>query len=102
MSAVDSIVAIYDTHPQAEAAIKELQAGGVDMHSLSIAGRDAHLEEHVVGYYNAGDPMKYWGKAGAFWDGIWGLLFGSALFRDPWHWPHSGRRASGWMDRRRA
>lgn len=83
MPASDSVVAIYDTHQQAEAAVKDLQAGGVDLQSLSIAGRDAHLEEHVVGYYNAGDRMRYWGKAGAFWGGIWGLLFGSALFAIP-------------------
>jgi hypothetical protein len=27
--------------------------------------------------------MKYWGKLGAFWGGIWGLLFGSAFFLIP-------------------
>ena len=53
------------------------------MKSLSIAGRDTHTDEHVVGYYNAGDRMKYWGKVGAFWGGFWGLLFGSALFAIP-------------------
>ncbi len=37
----------------------------------------------MVGYYNTGDRMKYWGKVGAFWGGFWGLLFGSALFMIP-------------------
>ena len=83
MSALSSVVAIYDTHEQAEAAIKELQEAGVDMKSLSIAGKDTHTDEHVVGYYNAGDRMKYWGKLGAFWGGFWGLLFGSAMFAIP-------------------
>jgi uncharacterized membrane protein len=83
MSITNSIVAIYDTHEQAEHAIKELQEAGVDMKSLSIAARDTHTDEHVVGYYNAGDRMKYWGKVGAFWGGFWGLLFGSALFAIP-------------------
>lgn len=27
--------------------------------------------------------MKYWGKIGAFWGGLWGLLFGSAMFAIP-------------------
>ncbi|MEO6816423.1 MAG: general stress protein [Edaphobacter sp.] len=67
MSTMNSVVAVYDTHEQAEAAIKELQEAGVDMKSLSIAGKDTHTDEHVVGYYNAGDRMKYWGKLGAFW-----------------------------------
>ena len=83
MSTMSSVVAIYDTHEQAEAAIKELQEAGVDMKSLSIAGKDTHTDEHVVGYYNAGDRMKYWGKLGAFWGGFWGLLFGSAMFAIP-------------------
>jgi hypothetical protein len=27
--------------------------------------------------------MRYWGKQGAFWGGIWALLFGSAFFWIP-------------------
>jgi uncharacterized membrane protein len=83
MSITNSVVAIYDTHAQAEHAVKQLQEAGVDMKSLSIAAKDTHTDEHVIGYYNAGDRMKYWGKLGAFWGGIWGLLFGSALFAIP-------------------
>ena len=83
MSNINSVVAIYDTHEQAENAVKELQAAGVDMKSLSIAAKDMHTDEQVVGYYNTGDRMKHWGKVGAFWGGFWGLLFGSALFAIP-------------------
>jgi hypothetical protein len=46
-------------------------------------GRGYHSEEQVIGYYNAGDRMKHWGKLGAFWGGLWGLLFGSAFFLIP-------------------
>src|SRR6202521_3277987 len=53
------------------------------MQKLSIVGKGYHTDEHAVGYYNAGDRMKYWGKAGAFWGGFWGLLFGSAFFAIP-------------------
>jgi hypothetical protein len=83
MSATNSVVAVYDSHGEAERAIKALQRTGVDMQSLSIASRGTYTDEHVVGYYNAGDRMKYWGKVGAFWGGFWGLLFGSALFAIP-------------------
>ena|SRR5580698_7502675 len=79
----NAVVAIYKSHAEAEAAVKELQRSGFDMKKLSIVGRDYHTDEHVVGYYNAGDRMKYWGKTGAFWGGIWGLLFGSAFFLVP-------------------
>jgi uncharacterized membrane protein len=83
MSELNSVVAIYETHTGAEEAIKELQRAGVDLHALSIVGKDTHADEHVVGYYNTGDRMKYWGKTGAFWGGFWGLLFGSAFFAIP-------------------
>ena len=83
MSKVNSVVAIYHTHTEADQAVKELQRGGVDMHKLSIVGKGYHTDEQVVGYYNTGDRMKYWGKVGAFWGGFWGLLFGSAFFMIP-------------------
>ena len=83
MSANNSVVAIYRQHSDADLAIKELQRGGVDLHKLSIVGKGYHTDEQAVGYYTAGDRMKYWGKVGAFWGGFWGLLFGSALFIIP-------------------
>jgi uncharacterized membrane protein len=83
MSEKNAVVAIYDSHSQAEEALKELQRSGFDMKKLSIVGKDYHTEEHVVGYYNAGDRMKRWGRTGAFWGGFWGLLLGSAFFAIP-------------------
>ena len=83
MTKTQPVVGVYDTHKEAEEVIKELHASGFDMKKLSIVGRDHHTDEHVIGYYNAGDRMKYWGKAGAFWGGMWGLLFGSAFFLVP-------------------
>jgi hypothetical protein len=83
MTKNDAVVAIYKSHAEAETAVKELQHSGFDMKKLSIVGRDYHTDEHVVGYYNTGDRMKHWGKLGAFWGGIWGLLFGSAFFLIP-------------------
>ena len=83
MSNTNSVVAVFASHAQAEDAIRELQKDGFDMKKLSIVGKDYHTDEHVVGYYNAGDRMLYWGKLGAFWGGFWGLLFGSAFFWVP-------------------
>ena len=68
----NAVVAIYNTHTEAEAAIKELKRAAFNIEKLSIVGKDYHTEEHVVGYYNAGDRMKYWGKLGALWGSIWG------------------------------
>ena len=83
MTKTNSVVAIYETHTQAEEAVKELQRSGFDMKKMSIVGKDYHTDENVVGYYNAGDRMKYWGKQGAFWGGLWGMLFGAAFFAIP-------------------
>ena len=79
----NAVVAIYVSHAEAEEALKELERSGFDMTKLSIIGKDYHTEEGVVGYYNAGDRMKRWGKSGAFWGGMWGLLLGSAFFAIP-------------------
>lgn len=79
----DSVVAVYDSHAAAEEAVRALAKSGFDMQTLSIVGKDYTTEEGVVGFYNAGDRMKAWGKTGAFWGGLWGLLFGSALFVVP-------------------
>ena len=79
----NSAVAIFNTHLEAEEAVKELQTSGYDMKKLSIMAKDYHSEEHIVGYYNTGDRIAYWGKLGAFWGGLWGFLFGSAFFFIP-------------------
>jgi hypothetical protein len=83
MNKTDIAVAVYDIHTQAESAVKALQRAGFDMKKISIIGRDDHTEEHVVGFLNAGDRAKIFGKLGAFWGGLMGVLFGSALFFVP-------------------
>ncbi len=81
MNIKSSVVAVYDTHSEAE--VRELQKLGFPMTNLSIVGKDYHSEEHVVGYYNAASRVAVWGKLGASWGGLLGLLCGSALFLIP-------------------
>ena len=83
MSKDGSAIAVFSDHLQAEAAIKELQKSGFDMKKLSIIAKNFQTEEHVVGYYNLGDRAASWGKTGAFWGWIWGLVFGSAFLFIP-------------------
>jgi uncharacterized membrane protein len=83
MTKENAIVAVYNTHTEAEEAVQELHRSGFDMKKLSIVGKDYHTEERVTGYYNTGDRMKCWGKMGTFWGGLWGLLFGAAFFAVP-------------------
>ena len=83
MNKTDIAVAVYDSHGLAEDAVHKLAKAGFDMKTISIIGKDYHTEQHVVGYFNTGDRVKYFGKLGAFWGGMAGILFGSALMFVP-------------------
>lgn len=74
-----AVVRVCDPHTEAKTTIKELQTSGFDMNELSIAGRDYHTEERVLGHYNAGDRMNVWCQLGHFWGGLSGMLMGSAF-----------------------
>lgn len=76
----DSPVHVFDTHIEAEDAIKSLSKAGFDVKKLSLVGKGYHSEEHPVGFYTVGDKIKSWGGVGAFWGGIWGLLLAPAVF----------------------
>lgn len=83
MEIKNAVSAIFKSHTEAEEAVKQLQKAGIDMKKLSIVGKDFRSEKQVVGYYNTGDRMKYWGKLGGFWGGLWGFLFGWGFFAIP-------------------
>src|ERR1700677_3376957 len=80
---VKTLVAVFATHEQAERAIKDLANAEFDMKHLSIVGQGYHTEENVIGFYNTGDRIKFWGKRGAFWGGLWGLFFGGVFLMVP-------------------
>jgi len=79
----DSCVALYSGHEQAEEAVRALQVADFDIKKISIVGKGFHQEEHPIGFYTTGERVKFWGAQGAFWGGVWGLLFGAALFWIP-------------------
>lgn len=83
MSETAATIAMFNTHVEAEEAVRELQRAGFDMKKLSIVGKGYHSEEQVMGFYNVGDRMKYWGTLGAFWGALWGFLVGAAFFWVP-------------------
>jgi hypothetical protein len=83
MAQDDTAIAVFDDHQGAEAAVKKLAEAGFDMKHLSVVGKGYHTDEKVVGFYNAGDRIKFWGKRGAFWGGLWGWLFGGLFLTIP-------------------
>ena len=53
------------------------------MKHFSIVGKGYHTEKKVIGFYNTGDRVKFWGQNGALWGGLWGLFFGGMLMTVP-------------------
>ncbi|MFC1715978.1 hypothetical protein ACFL6S_20075 [Candidatus Poribacteria bacterium] len=76
-------VAIYNTLPGGEAAIRDIQDSGIDMMRLSFLGRDYRARDKLVGRYQSSDHTRYWENLGTFGDGVWGLLSSIALFHIP-------------------
>ncbi|GBE40584.1 hypothetical protein BMS3Bbin09_00470 [bacterium BMS3Bbin09] len=76
-------VSIFNTHIEAEDAVRELQKYGFNMKKLSIAGKDFHSGDSIAGNYNTGDRVRYCGKLGAFWEKVLGIVYGSAFFIIP-------------------
>jgi hypothetical protein len=83
MEPVDTVIAVFSNHQAAEGAVKELAAAGFEMKNLSVIGKGYHTDEKVVGFYNIGDRVKFWGTRGAFWGGFWGLFFGGLFMTIP-------------------
>jgi hypothetical protein len=83
MEKMDTIIAVFPDHNAAEGAVKKLAQAGFDMRSLSVVGKGYHTDEKIVGFYNIGDRVKFWGKQGAFWGGLWGLFFGGLFITVP-------------------
>jgi hypothetical protein len=83
MDRIDSVVAIFGDHESADMAVKKLASSGFEMKNLSLVGKGYHTDEKVVGFYNMGDRIKFWGTRGAFWGGFWGLFFGGLFMAIP-------------------
>ena len=79
----NAVIAVFTDHNTADAAVRKLADAGIDIKHLSVVGKGYHTEEKVVGFYNTGDRMKFWGKRGAFWGGLWGWLFGGVFMFVP-------------------
>lgn len=50
MAKNNAVVGVYNTHTEAETAVKKLQHSGFDMKKLSIVGKDYHTEKYVIGF----------------------------------------------------
>lgn len=83
MTSHNAVVAIFEHHGQAEDAVKKLADAQFDITKINIVGKGCHTEEKVVGFYNTSDRVRFWGKYGAFWGGLWGLFVGGLFMTIP-------------------
>lgn len=83
MTNKSNCIAIFGNFQAAEQAVIDLELAGFDMKKLAIVSKDYQKENKVIGYYNTLERAKFWSKRGAFWGGIWGVLFSPAFMCVP-------------------
>ena len=72
-------IGVFDTHSQAEAAVRELKKGGFSLDKVSIVAKGLQETEDVQGFISTGDVVKSSAGAGAWVGGLFGLLVGAAF-----------------------
>lgn len=74
------LVALFDQPRLAETALRRLVEADFPMDMVSVLGHGQSSGDDLLGLYypNVGERMRGWGKAGALWGGLWGLLTGAA------------------------
>lgn len=77
------VTALFGSHEAADGAVRRLGAADVPLAAVSVIGRNDHSDEQPLGYFNVGNRAKFYGKLGAFWGGLAGMLLGSGFFFVP-------------------
>lgn len=74
------IIGVFEDEKSAEKAVQRLVERDYPMDQISMLGRPHAIGDDPLGvyYHTVGERMKGWGKLGAFWGGLWGLLAGAA------------------------
>lgn len=73
------LLAFFDDEETSQFALNVLVDSEMPLDHVSILGRASSSGDDPLGVYypKAGDRMIGWGKLGAFWGGLWGLLSGA-------------------------
>lgn len=74
------VLAFFPDETRAESGLNKLNEQDFPLDRISLLGRSSSSGDDPLGVYyaNAGERMKGWGKMGALWGGLWGLLTGAA------------------------
>jgi hypothetical protein len=79
----ESVIAVFGEDLEIREAVKKLEIAGFPLETLSVVGRKYRAGETIVGFYNIGNRMKFWGKRGALWGALWGLFLGGVSLTIP-------------------
>ena len=83
MDRPNSMIAVFDEHVAAAAAVTELSTSGYEIKNLSIFGKGYRTEEKLAGFYSEGSQIRFCGSRGASWGALWSLFGGGALITIP-------------------
>ena len=83
MSDHNVCIAVAKDHDQASSLVAALRDSGYDQKKISVVGKDHPEDAHVNGYVTTGESMAFWGKQGAIWGGLFGLLAGAGFLFVP-------------------
>lgn len=79
----ESVVGIYKTLDEAEAAVHQLAQSQFPINQVSIVSSGLQSEKDIHGYVTQGDVAKTGAGTGAWMGGIFGLLVGAAFLWVP-------------------
>jgi uncharacterized membrane protein len=78
-----SVVHIYPSLPEAEAAVKRLSDNKFPINQISIVTQNIETTKQVHGFITAGDVAAQGASTGAWMGGFFGLLVGAAFIWVP-------------------
>lgn len=70
------VVGVYTDQARAQQLVEKLIAEDYPMDRISLLSRVGGAGDDILGvtYHDTTERMKVWGKHGAFWGAVWGLL----------------------------
>ncbi len=71
-----SLIAVYEKHEDAKEAIKRLLDAGLTKEQISALAKGEDTPEKSFELEKENEAILFWGKQGAFWGGLFGLLAG--------------------------
>ena len=75
-----AVVASYQSHTDAELAVRRLAGSGLPINQISIVGRNFESHEDVQGFYRPADAALDGAGQGAWFGGLFGLMLGAMGF----------------------